>query len=261
MSAGASVRTVSPRAHARARLVCFPHAGGTAGAYRLWSLDAPWDIEVSAVQYAGREDRYGEEAAAAMSDLVAEVCADLVRELTARPRCATVLFGHSMGAAVAYETARALATLGHAPQALVVSGQPAPHLTRGGALHLASDAELVADLRRLGGTAADVLDNDALLTAMLPTLRRDYRLIETYRPLPGRRLDLPVTVLYADADPEVDAAEAGAWRASTLGACDVLPFRGGHFYLEEQRERVLTRVWERVRAVLPAASEAWASMP
>lgn len=257
----AAVRTFAARPHARARLICFPHAGGTAGSYRLWSLDAPWDVEVSAVQYPGREDRYGEPQPSSMSELAAGICAALVRQRMARPQCATVLFGHSMGASVAYETARAMATLGHPPAALVVSGQPAPHRSRGGTLHLASDEDLLRDLRRLGGTAGDVLDNEALLRALLPAVRADYRLIETYRPLPGRRLNLPVTVLYADADPEVDTGEAGAWREVTAGECGLITFTGGHFYLDEQRERVLARVLEKVRDALPMASTAWSSLP
>ncbi|MFI6403200.1 thioesterase II family protein [Streptomyces sp. NPDC050548] len=255
------LRTASPRAHARARLICFPHAGGTASAYRLWSLDAPWDIEVAAVQYPGHADRYGEEPATTMRALVAGLSSGLVRDMAASPSRATVLFGHSMGAAVAYETARALTAAGRAPRALIVSGRPAPHRTRGGTLHLASDAELLADLRRLGGTAAEVLAHEELLNAVLPTIRGDYRVIETYAPLPGRGLDVPVTVLRADADPEVDAAEADAWRTTTSAACDVLTFPGGHFYLEDRRETVLARVWDLVRAALPADSPAWPAMP
>ncbi|TDT42708.1 pyochelin biosynthetic protein PchC [Streptomyces sp. BK208] len=255
------LRTLAVRAQSRARLVCFPHAGGGARAYRLWGVDAPWDVEVAAVQYPGREDRFAEPPATSMSELVDGIAAELVRAAPARPERATVLFGHSMGAAVAYETARRLSAAGCPPAALVVSGQPAPHRTRATALHLADDDRLLEEVRRLGGTASGVLDHDALLRALLPAIRADYRLIETYRPLPGRRLDAPVTVLYAHDDPEVDADEAHDWRETTAGPCDTEVFRGGHFYLEEQREAVFARVVARVRAVLPAAGTAWPSLP
>ncbi|AGP53596.1 thioesterase II family protein [Streptomyces rapamycinicus] len=255
------LRTFAVRAQARARLVCFPHAGGGAGAYRLWGFDAPWDIEVAAVQYPGREDRYGEPTVSGLTELVDGIGADLIREAAARPERATVLFGHSMGAAVAYETARRLTAAGHPPAALIVSGRPAPHRSRGGTLHLSSDEELLADLRRLGGTSSGVLEQDSLLRALLPAIRSDYRLIETYRSLPGRRLDVPVTVLYADDDPEVDAVEARAWCEITDGPCDVITFTGGHFYLEQQREAVLARVVAGVRAALPAAGAVWPSLP
>ncbi|MFI9804302.1 thioesterase II family protein [Streptomyces sp. NPDC052301] len=257
----AAPRRYSPRTHARARLVCFPHAGGAAGAYRSWALDAPWDVEVCAVQYPGRGDRFGERPAVRMADLVDDVVAGLTADTGPAGLTTCVLFGHSMGAAVAYETVRRLAVTGRPPAALVVSGQPAPHRTRGGALHRATDAELLADLGRLGGTAADVLANPALLEALLPAVRADYRLIETYRPLPGGPPSVPVTVLYADDDPEVTAEEAAAWAEATTARYEAAVFTGGHFYLEAQRDRVLARVLEAVRAALPATAAAWPSTP
>ncbi|MFI8288669.1 thioesterase [Streptomyces sp. ms191] len=259
--APAAPRVFSRRTHARAGLICFPHAGGAAGAYRAWALESPWDVEVSAVQYPGRGDRFGEPVAADMAGLVDDVVAGLLREHTADTLATTVLFGHSMGAAVAYETARRLAVTGRPPAGLVVSGQPAPRRTRGGTLHLADDAGLLADLRRLGGTGQDVLDDGPLLAALLPAVRGDYRLIETYRPLPGCRLTLPVTVLYAGDDPEVTAEEALAWSEVTDGACEVAAFSGGHFYLETRREEVLARVLKAVRAALPVTVSAWPATP
>ncbi|MFH8798215.1 thioesterase II family protein [Streptomyces sp. NPDC017936] len=258
--ASCAPRAFSRRSHARSRLVCFPHAGGAAGAYRDWSLDAPWDVEVLAVQYPGRGDRFDERAAGDMEGLLDDLVPGLTGEFTRDELASCVFFGHSMGASVAYEAARRLAVTGRPPAALVVSGQPAPQRSRGGDLHRAGDAELLADLRRLGGTARDVLDNDALLQALLPAVRSDYRLIETYRPLPGEALGIPVTVLYADDDPEVTAAEAAAWREVTTGPCEVEVFTGGHFYLETRRAAVLARVLGAVRAALPETA-AWPSTP
>ncbi|SPE99889.1 thioesterase II family protein [Streptomyces sp. MA5143a] len=256
------LRVFSPRTHARARLICFPHAGGAAGGYRSWSLDAPWDIEVCAVQYAGRGDRFDESAATDMESLLDDLVPALTRACTGDELASAVFFGHSMGAAVAYEAARRLAVTGRPPAALVVSGQPAPGRTRGGGtLHRATDGELLADLERLGGTARDVMDNSALLDALLPAIRSDYRLIETYRPLPGGTLSIPVTVVYADDDPEVTADEAAAWSEVTAGPCEVEAFTGGHFYLETRRTTVLPRVFGAVRAALPENATAWPSTP
>ncbi|OKI02728.1 thioesterase [Streptomyces sp. CB02923] len=243
-------------------MFCFPHAGGTAAAYRPWAHGAPWDIEVCAMQYPGRGDRYAHPAHRAMDDLVAELAADLLREQTARPQCATLLFGHSMGAAVAYETARSLSGADRPPAALFVSGQSAPHRSGSGELHRATDHALVQDLRRLGGTADGVLDDDALMDAMLPSLRRDYELIETYRPRHGHPLNLPVTVLHATADPEVTEDEARAWTETTDRPCELLTFPGGHFHLHEQHTAVLAAVVTRARnAIEGAAGRPWASMP
>ncbi|MFG3396473.1 MULTISPECIES: thioesterase II family protein [Streptomyces] len=257
-----ALRVFSRRTHARARLICFPHAGGAAGGYRSWSLDASWDVEVGAVQYPGRGDRFEEPAAADMESLLDDLVPALTRACTGDELVSAVFFGHSMGAAVAYEAARRLAVTGHSPAGLVVSGQPGPSRTRGGgALHRATDEELLADLERLGGTAPDVMNNSGLLEALLPAIRSDYRLIETYRPLPGGTLSIPVTVLYAGDDPEVTADEAAAWREVTSGPCEVEVFTGGHFYLETSRATVLPRVFGAVRAVLPKSAAAWPSTP
>ncbi|EST32926.1 thioesterase II family protein [Streptomyces roseochromogenus] len=255
-----ALRVFSRRTHARSRLICFPHAGGAAGGYRDWSLDAPWDVEVYAVQYPGRGDRFDEPAATDMESLLDDLVPALTGACTAGELASAVFFGHSMGAAVAYEAARRLAVTGRPPAALVVSGQPAPSRTRGGALHRATDGELLADLRRLGGTAQEVMGNSALLEALLPTIRSDYRLIETYRPLPGGTLGIPVTVLYADDDPEVTADEAAAWGEVTAGTCEVEVFTGGHFYLETRRATVLPCVFGAARAALPETA-AWPCTP
>lgn len=254
-----AVRRPAPRVCARATVLCFPHAGGAASHYRAWAVEAPWDVEFAVVQYPGREDRYAEAAPTDMADLVRGLAAELLSEASAGPCPPTVLFGHSMGAAVAYEVARLLAAADRPPAHLVVSGRPAPALSRAGSVHLGTDEDLVRDLRRLGGTGSGVLADTALMTAVLPTIRRDYRLIETYRPLPGVPLRTPVTVLRGDRDPEVDAAEADAWREATAGPCRTQVFPGDHFYLESHREQIVALLVAETRAACTPA--AWNSMP
>ncbi|MEU6755472.1 alpha/beta fold hydrolase [Streptomyces sp. NPDC046685] len=239
-------------------MLLFPHGGGSASYYRSWAAAAPWDIEFLAVQYPGREDRYSEPVPADIQGVAAALAAEMPAD---GPPLPTVVFGHSMGAIVAYEFTRLLAAAGEPPMGLVVSGHPAPMLTRPGQVHLASDEELIEELRRTEATHRDILDNASLVQAFLPIIRGDYRLSETYRPLSGDRLKLPVTVLYGDRDPEIQAWEADGWREVTGGPCEIRTFEGGHFYLEEHRDAVVELLTAQARTASDASAIPWPSAP
>ncbi|MEU0399888.1 alpha/beta fold hydrolase [Streptomyces sp. NPDC006197] len=246
------------RPYARARVVLFPHGGGSASYYRSWAAAVPWDIEFLACQYPGREDRYSEPSPADIQSLAAALADGPPVD---GPQLPTILFGHSMGAVVAYEVARRISADGDPPQGLVVSGHPAPALTRPGRVHLGSDEELVEELRRTEATHLDLLDNPSFIQAFLPVIRSDYRLSETYRPLPGPRLNVPVTVLYGDRDPEILPREAEAWSEVTEGPCEVRVFEGGHFYLEEHRDPVVELLTAHARAASDESAVPWLSAP
>ncbi|MFJ8589300.1 thioesterase II family protein [Streptomyces sp. NPDC093595] len=239
---GAWLRRYHPADAAPARLVCFPHAGGSATYYYPLSRSLSPAVDVLAVQYPGRQDRRTEtpvDDVTALADIVTEE----LRPWADRP---LALFGHSLGATLAYEVALRLEAEGVQPVKLFASGRRAPSCHREHeAVHLDDDEALLATVRSLRGTSPEVLADDKLLRRLLPAFRGDYKAAETYRKRPGTPLlRCPVTVLTGIADPEVTRAEADAWADHTAGDFTLHEFPGGHFYLNEHAVSVIDRIRE-----------------
>jgi medium-chain acyl-[acyl-carrier-protein] hydrolase len=230
----------------RLRLFVFPHAGaGTAG-YRPWAGALPPDVQLALVQLPGREARLAEPPLTRMRALVDA----LVPALGPHLDVPFAFFGHSMGAHVAFETARALRAEGREPERLVASGNRAPHLPfPRPRIHHLPDDRILAEFQRLGGTPAEVLADRQLMALLLPVLRADLELCETYRFEPGPSLTCPLTVFGGTRDPDVPPAALDAWREHTTGPFARRLFDGGHFFLQEARQQVLAAL----RDVLQAA--------
>lgn len=216
------------------RLICFPHAGGAAGVFAALARVLAPEVEVLAVQYPGRQDRRREPVRG-----LGESAEAVAGELRPRPGRRYALFGHSMGALVAYETARLIEHRRQpAPERLFVSGRGAPSLGPGRADRIRDDTELLATLSRLGGTSSAVFEDPELLELIVPPVRADYRALSAYTWAAAPRLSSPLTALVGDADPVVTVEEAEAWRGLTDGGTDLRVFPGGHFYLDRQAEEV-----------------------
>ncbi|GAA4241863.1 alpha/beta fold hydrolase [Actinomadura meridiana] len=231
-------RCADPRPGAPTRLVCLPHAGGSAVFYRTWAKEISPAVEVHAVQYPGRADRMGDALVTDAGSLAHQIV-DAMAPLVDRP---VALFGHSMGAVLAYEVARLLQARGDAPVHLFASGARPPHDRGDDRVHERDDDGVVAELTKLGGTDADALRDPELRELVLPYVRNDFALIETYAHRDGTRLDVPVTTIIGDADPHVNEAQAARWAEVTDGpfALTVLP--GGHFYLADRRADVIAEI-------------------
>jgi surfactin synthase thioesterase subunit len=225
---------------ARAQLFCLPHAGGGAAAYRDWQAALGPEVEVVPARLPGREARFAE----APVTSAAEVVERLAGPLLARAEGPFALFGHSMGALLAYELAHELVARGRPPVHLVVSGHPAPQRVRrssGEAVHTLPGPALVRHLRAFQGPADEVLNHPEMLELLLPVIRADYRLCETHRFADRPPLPLPVTALGGAHDPGVGPEDVRAWQEETSDrfSYDILP--GGHFYLHARLETVAGR--------------------
>lgn len=223
-------------------LVCFPHAGGSATAFKDLARTLHPAVDVVAVQYPGRQDRYSEAPFTDLGRLAEVVAGELAGVLTANRERPYALFGHSMGTLVAFETARHLVRAGRpGPRRLFLSGRGDP-VTGYVPYHLWDDDKVLDDVRRLGGTNQAMLENPDLMELVLPALRADYRALGMYHWQAGAPLTAPVTVLIGADDPMVTVEEAGTWQAHTTGDFQVQVFPGDHFYLFDQVEQVAAAV-------------------
>ncbi|MET8558774.1 alpha/beta fold hydrolase [Streptomyces sp. NPDC004959] len=239
-------RTFHARPDARVTLACLPYAGGSASAFLSLSERLPPWIEVFAAQYPGRQDRIREPCLSTVPEL-AQGAFEELRALVALRPCA--LFGHSMGAAVAFELTRLLERDGpSAPRALFVSGRRAPSISGDRGIRFRDDAGLVDELRKLEGTDSRVLDEPELLRLILPTVRADYGAAETYRTGPDAMVGSPLVALTGDRDHHVALGEAASWREHTTGAFELKVFPGGHFFLADNEPEIASLVTDTLRA-------------
>ncbi|MFD7257533.1 thioesterase II family protein [Streptomyces sp. NPDC059874] len=229
----------------RLRLLCLPHAGGSAGFFHSWGHAFGDDVEVLAVRYPGRQERIAEEPFAELEELAAAISGELDPYLDVP----LAVFGHSMGATVGYEiTLRLAERHGTAPALLMLSGRKAPHLLTPRAAAFGSDADLVEEVKRLGGTDAALLDDADLRELVLPAIRADFTAVARYAPRPGVPLPCPVVGYVGDSDPGVAAHEVAAWAdlAPRGFALRVLP--GGHFYLVDRKAELVGDIRARLAA-------------
>lgn len=237
------LRNYRPRPAAGVQLVCFPHAGGSASYFHPLAQAIGPGVEVRSVQYPGRQDRRHEPLIDDVRTLADRISVAL-RPLTDRP---IALFGHSMGAAVAFEVGLRLAG---PPVALFVSGRTAPSRHRsGGYDHLLGDAELLAAVARLGGTDQAISDDEELRRMILPAIRNDYRAIERYPGSADAALDCPIVACTGDADPKATVAEVRGWATHTTKEFDLRVFAGGHFYLNRHQAELTALIEDRLAAV------------
>jgi len=211
------------------RLFCFPYAGGGAPIFRAWPDALPSTVEVCAIQLPGRGPRMMEKPFRRMPALVSALT-DALLPLFDKP---FAFFGHSMGAWISFELARRLQSKHRVePLHLFVSGAGAPHVpSRELPLHALPEAELIKALGGLNGTPKELLESEELMQLMLPILRADFAVCETYAYRNGSILNCPITAFGGLQDRRLYRSDIKAWSAETNASFSMKMFPGDHFFL------------------------------
>jgi Predicted thioesterase involved in non-ribosomal peptide biosynthesis len=224
----------------KSRLFCLPYAGGGASIYRQWSRYLSPQIEVCPIQLPGRENRFRERPYTRIEPLVK----DLIYELRPYLYQPYQIFGHSMGALIAFTLARELRRQAlPLPTQLFLSARPAPQLPSERAImHTQPHDEFINSIKKLGGTPNEVLQNKELMDLLIPTLRADFAIVETFTYQDEPPLAIPITIFGGSDDDEIPAAKLAAWEAQTSSAFRLKIFPGDHFFLHIQQKFLLQAI-------------------
>jgi len=238
------LRRRCPLAEPRLRLVCFPHAGGVPTSYQGWQDRLPADIELSAVCYPGRQNRVHEQPIDRMEPLADQVCRALL-PLSDRP---LALFGHGMGALVAYEVAVRLAGQYRIPPvALLVSAHAAPHLCADDARRIPVGDRQLAERAATADPA--LLRLPELMDLAMIALRADHDLLHAYRPASTPPVTVPITGYLATGDPRVSHGEMRAWSRVAASGFELRTFPGDHLHPGDEEAALVTDIAERLTGV------------
>jgi surfactin synthase thioesterase subunit len=237
-------------APARLRLFCFPFAGGGSAFYRTWPNGLPDGVDIVAIRPPGRESRLRERPHSRLESLV-EAATEALEPMLDLP---FAFFGHSMGGLLAYELARRLrARAMSAPLHLFVSGYRAPHRpAHHPPIHQADAPTILTRLRNLNGTPAAFFDNQELVEMMLPGIRADFSVLETYVFETGEPLECPISAFGGYHDSEATEADVAAWRGYTNNTFTLRMIPGGHFFVMSHQPQILQAIEEDLAQPLAA---------
>jgi medium-chain acyl-[acyl-carrier-protein] hydrolase len=224
------------------RLFCLPYAGAGASRYFRWATEFPEEINVCPILLPGREGRISEPPYTEMDDLVSALSQALAPELD-RP---FAIFGHSMGALIGFELARLIRRdFGATPVHLFASGYRAPHLPHNESkLHYLAAGDFSLRIRSLQDAPDEATGNEEFMALMLPTLRADLKLCETYRYRHDRPLNCPVSAFGGLNDRQVKELDLAAWAKHSTAAFTLRMMRGGHLFLNERESNIVRFIFE-----------------
>lgn len=229
-----------PQPQAGVRLICLPHAGGGASTYFAWGAALePAGIEVRAVQYPGRETRFGETCITDAYTMI-RALADAWNEITSGESCA--IFGHSMGALLGFELSVELTqrAVRNPPRHVFLSGHNPPDVpSRLPTLHTLPDAQFLRSVAtHYGNLPAELITNPEMAALITPILRADFTLVDEYAWRGTGPATSPLTVLGGANDPWTSELELAQWHRHTRGPFRLQMFPGDHFFHQQHRAAV-----------------------
>jgi|SRR5580704_1612097 medium-chain acyl-[acyl-carrier-protein] hydrolase len=234
-----------PNPRACLRLFCLPYAGGSASIFHTWPDGLPADVEICPIQLPGRGSRLMERPFTQLLPLVEALAQDLVPLLDVP----FAFFGHSLGALVSFELARHLRSLyGIRPVRLIVSACRAPQFPhRDRPIHTSPEREFLAQVRCLNGTPTELLEHEELMEIVLPLLRADFALYETYVYSNEPPLGCPISAFRGLQDRRVSHSDLDGWGDQTSAAFSLRTFPGDHFFLNTNQPLLLRVLSQELR--------------
>lgn len=226
---------IRPNAHLR--IICFPYAGGNSATYMSWHNHLDQNVELAIVQLPGRGIRLSEPPFETMTELVKALFLE-IGKLKYKP---FVFYGHSMGARVAYEVTLMLRRFNYQlPIHFIASGSVAPCIERKkDRIYHLPDEEFIKEVGELNGSPAEVLANNEIMQMLLPALRADFKIIETYCNKSQAIIPTKITVL-AGNEEEVDAEDLDAWFKLFSSNTGLHWIPGDHFFIDTNKSDVLS---------------------
>jgi len=219
-------------------LLCLPFAGGGASTYNNWMERMRGKLNVCPIQLPGREERIMEKPYEDMSVMLD----DLEQEVLSVIKGPYALWGHSMGAKIAYELEKRMEKSGYIAKCFFVSGSRVPHIPESAPIYHLSDVEFKRELKRFEGIPKAILDNTELLDFFLPMLRADFAMDETYCSEMIEPLKCSIVAFGGDSDKEASIEDIKAWNDYSLNSFSYQIFSGGHFYVREHEEEIIETI-------------------
>jgi medium-chain acyl-[acyl-carrier-protein] hydrolase len=240
--------SLKPASRPGLRLFCFPYAGGGAHIFGAWPKGLPEEVEVYAAHLPGRGTRLRENAFTDLTQMVKAV-GEAIIPLLDMP---FAFFGHSMGAILSFELTRYLRQKCNIlPVHLLVSGRRAPQIQSTEPItYNLPESQFYEKLRTLNGTTAEVLEHPELMELMLPLLRADFSVVETYAYLPDTPLDCSIMAFGGLQDYKVGRKFLEAWQEQTTSKFTLRMLPGDHFFLNTSQQLLLRLLSTELRQIM-----------